>query len=537
MGLLNLFKGRAEGADGEGGRRPDGERIGRYVVLNEIGRGGMGRVYKATDGDGNIVAVKTLLAHMKSNYQVLARFLREATIIEKLDHPNICRFIECGEEGGTRFIVMEFVDGRNVRDLIRKGDIDVARAVRIARQTCSALSHAHERQVIHRDMKPENILVTADDVCKVTDFGIARDFDEDDIRLTMPNMVIGSPSYMSPEQKKDTSQADHRSDIYGVGVTLYEMLSGEFPSGLLRLDLIPEDLRAIVSKAIAFNPDERYDTAAAMLEDLAGYASEGAATEDQKCLDKIRENDQLRQFMIEVLYPESVPSVAGAEIARYYRPAAGVGGNYYDFTAPDDLHAGILVGNVCEVPDARSAIFLSMVRSTFRICAAETVSPAEALRRTNAVVAREQLDYFAVFSYAVYDAASRRLTTASAGYRPAMVLQAADGQLVDLHAEGIGVGIASDTRYDEESIQLAYGDLVVMCSSGVADLRNQRGEEFGEDRIRQFIRRHATATTSLLPKILEQELAAFSQGVAQTDDLTAVFLRVLPASDGKAVRD
>ncbi len=252
----------------------------RYELLGHIARGGMADVYEARDTLlGRRVAVKVLHSQFSSDEAFVKRFRREAQAAANLSHPNIVGIYDWGQEGSTYFIVMELIEGRSLRDVLRaEGPLLPRRAVEISAEVAAALSVAHRSGLVHRDIKPGNMLLTSDGTVKVTDFGIARAWD-DSSELTKTGAVIGTATYFSPEQAQGTP-ADERSDIYALGVVMYEMLTGRPPfsgdspvavayqhvSSLAAQPSIdnpdvPPELDAIVMRAIDKNPDARYQTA------------------------------------------------------------------------------------------------------------------------------------------------------------------------------------------------------------------------------------------------------------------------------------
>src|SRR5690554_1661709 len=231
------------------------------------------------------VAVKVLRPQYSSDKEFVTRFHREAQAAASLSHPNVVNIYDVGQDNEIHYIVMEYIVGKNLKGLIRKeAPFSINRSLRIALQICEALHHAHENNIIHRDIKPHNILLTAEGRVKVTDFGIARAIS--DAGFTQTGVVMGSVQYFSPEQAKGISVGP-QSDLYALGCVLYEMLTGEVPFNgespisialkhiqenpysveKLRPDL-PQEVTRLINKALAKNLDERYPSARAMLKDL-----------------------------------------------------------------------------------------------------------------------------------------------------------------------------------------------------------------------------------------------------------------------------
>jgi len=208
---------------------PDQE-IGPYRIVSQVGRGGMATVFKAYHAAlDRFVAIKVPVADFQSNPDVLARFKREVKIIAKLDHPNIIPIYDVSEFDGTPFLVMRFVEGRTLREFLSqyKKAVSLNAIMTILRAVTGALAFAHQKQVLHRDVKPSNIMLANDGSVYLMDFGLARIVAEADLTLSK-DVVIGTPYYISPEQAKG-EPLDERTDLYSLGVVLYELLAGRVP--------------------------------------------------------------------------------------------------------------------------------------------------------------------------------------------------------------------------------------------------------------------------------------------------------------------
>lgn len=259
----------------------------RYLLISNIGQGGMADVYKAIDTILNReVAVKVLRGELSHDPMTLLRFQREASAASKLSHPNVVDVYDVGESDGRHYIVMEYVRGRTLKQLIaQRGALNLDEAIDIMMQLTSAISLAHEKHIIHRDIKPQNILVKDDGTVKITDFGIA--IAHDSIQLTQNHTVMGSAHYLAPETTKGEALTS-AVDIYALGIVFYELLSGKVPfNGTNPTEIavkhlrekmpyirdfnptIPQSVENVILKATAKRVDQRYQSVDEMIDDLA----------------------------------------------------------------------------------------------------------------------------------------------------------------------------------------------------------------------------------------------------------------------------
>src|SRR5216684_1504770 len=273
-----------------------GQTLGNYKILQKLGAGGQGTVYKATDQKlGRTVVVKVLPAELTVKEANLKRFEREARLASSLDHPNICTIFDLDEAGGLHFITMQYVEGRNVRQLVNGRPLELESALRIAVQVTDALAVAHARGIIHRDIKSGNVMVTESGQVKVLDFGLAKLLDESEAQtsgihrteLTEVGVPYGTATYAAPEQARG-DRIDARADIFSTGVLLYEMLTGTWPfRGKTAIDVrhavvhddpiplsearpdpVPPRLQQILDRALKKSPRDRYQQISQFRDDL-----------------------------------------------------------------------------------------------------------------------------------------------------------------------------------------------------------------------------------------------------------------------------
>jgi serine/threonine-protein kinase len=294
-----------------------GARIGKYRIVAHIATGGMGTVYKALDEElQRTVALKVLSPDLASNEILVKRFKREAIHAARLSHRNIVTLFECGQADGLHYLAMEYIEGIDLSEYIRrKGMLEPEEARRILIQACKALEHAYEQGITHRDIKPSNFLLANDEGrcrVKLTDLGLARTINDEDFRVTRAGTTVGTVDYMAPEQARDSSLADIRSDIYSLGCTFYQMLAGQppFAEGGIgervykHIAADPPDIRTlnptvsaslwtVLRRMLAKHPDDRFQTPTELIDALRSVAEPDAnAVQSQATTDMDSDFDQ-----------------------------------------------------------------------------------------------------------------------------------------------------------------------------------------------------------------------------------------------------
>jgi len=281
MRIMPTYPAASQPAAGAG----EGRRIGKYIVKRELGRGGMGAVYLAEQpGLGREVAIKELVPSAAADPTALKRFLQEAQVMARTSHPNLVQVHDLEQIGGANFIVLEFVRGKSLRDWLNRGEIPLPQVFAVMHGVLQALDYAHRHAIVHRDMKPENVLLSDEGQVKVADFGIAR-LTDDSIApgqtATKTGTTVGTPQYMSPEQVA-SSKVDGRSDLYSAGIMFYELIVGQPPFTASEADgpftLMAKHVQAppkppsvhkpgldmrleeVILKALSKRPEDRYQS-------------------------------------------------------------------------------------------------------------------------------------------------------------------------------------------------------------------------------------------------------------------------------------
>lgn len=305
--------------------------LGDFELRKKLGQGGMGTVYLGHQISlDRVCAVKVLSKEMAAKPGFVERFIREARSMAKIDHPNVVSCYAVGEFKGHHYVAMELMDGKSMQDWIDQlGKLPVPDAVLVTLVAAEALHHAHELNMIHRDIKPDNLLVTKKGVVKVSDMGLAKAVDDVDMSLTQSGTGLGTPHYMPPEQARNAKHVDRRCDIYALGCTLYHFVTGKLPfAGESIVELItnkekgrftpahqvnnevPERLSLMIDKAMAHDPKHRYQTCADLIKDLESLNIAGEALSFIDSPDRV------------VTRRSSTPTMAGGAKTMGSMPAA-----------------------------------------------------------------------------------------------------------------------------------------------------------------------------------------------------------------------
>jgi len=321
-------------------------QLGDFRLSKKLGQGGMGEVYLANQVSlDRKVALKVLSKELAKRKNFVDRFLREARSMAKLDHPYVVKVYGAGSDKGLNFVAIEYIDGKSMQDWIDKEKkLSIGDAVHVILRCSDALKEAHDQTLIHRDIKPDNILVTSKGVVKVADFGLAKALSDEDMSMTASGTGLGTPLFMPPEQARDAKTVDHRTDIYALGVTLYYFVTGQLPfTGANLVELIqakesgrfepakkvnpdvPEKLDLIIHKMMAKEQKHRYSTCDEIINDLdalglenpaLSFIGEGAATTATRKVEKKRKPTAARIPAGEVNSAEDAQRKRAEEIAK-----------------------------------------------------------------------------------------------------------------------------------------------------------------------------------------------------------------------------
>jgi len=327
---------------------PD-DMVGNYRIEKLIGRGGMATVYKTVDVvNQRMVAVKVLKQKFSSSLKALARFDREFLALESLNHPNIVRVLDKGIEEGVNYFVLEYVDGASLSRLLRYKKLTLNTRAQILLQVASALDYAHRRGIVHRDVKPDNVLINRTGRAKLADFGIAQ-ITQSALPLTsitVTSSFMGTADYMAPEQRVDAGSVDHRADIYAFGVMLYETFTGKLPLGNFPLpsQLNPQlgkRMDGIILRAMRQNPEERYQSMSELAGDLKKELSASGLSKLKARLALMLETKSWKKLIS--ARAVGAVSMLAAIVAGIFWLFSTLGGPYPPGTGPKPDDEGVFI--------------------------------------------------------------------------------------------------------------------------------------------------------------------------------------------------
>jgi serine/threonine protein kinase len=341
-------------------------QVGPYKIDCLLNKGGMGVLYLGSHPETKaLMAIKVLSPELVTSSEMKEQFLKEAHIIGITDHPNIVKLYGQGQWEGGLFLAMEFIRGVSLRQFIAQQSLSLKRSIDIILKVAYALCHLHSHNVIHGDIKPENILITEDGEVKIIDFGIARLKEEIKPLSLRASKLIGTPNYMSPERKEDPSQLSFSSDIYSLGIIAYELAMGKLSYGVIHLSLLPKRLKIIIEKMLAVSVSERYSDSVNFIADLSHYLKSGGLERDKPGSDQLKEVLETLQKTSSRLSASDLPAWPHLKIglAKYKGPTLST--NFYDFfKLPDNSYLALIAEPVESQVD--SSIYMGYFRGVIR---------------------------------------------------------------------------------------------------------------------------------------------------------------------------
>ena len=378
------------------------DAVGPYKIESLLETGGMSSVYLGTDPNSQkTVTIKTLLPKFLNNQEVVKRFMNEAEIISKTDHKNVVSLYGHGKWEGGMYIALEFIEGQSLRQHIQQTPISLKRALEMILEISYALCHLHTHGIIHRDLKLENILVTKEGNIKVIDFGIAQLLSEQDGKAPQYR-IIGTPIYMSPEQRDNPESVSYPSDIYSLGIIAYELILGKLSHGKIHLSLMPKGLQKILSKALQPNPSDRYQDVVDFISAISDYMNSAMLEKEKKNSDHLGETVDNIEKSLSALLPSSPPDWPNCECAFvcYQNPKSSR--IFYDFIELNDGSYGVLMGHPSD-KTAESMLYIGLIKGLIKGVLSSIENENLFLETLSRALREMSLDTYIPFAYLRFD--------------------------------------------------------------------------------------------------------------------------------------
>ncbi len=379
------------------------QKIGPYKIETLLEKGGMSIVYLGTHPETHEpTSIKVLSPKFVSHPDIVERFLKEAEIIALADHPNIVKLYGHGQWEEGLYIAMEFIPGISLRQYILQVPISLKRALEIIIDIAYALCHLHAHGVIHRDLKPENILVTESGAIKVIDFGIAQLLTETSPAATSQQRVIGTPIYMSPEQRENPESVSFPSDVYSLGIIAYELILGKLSHGQIHLSLMPKGMQKILVKALQPNSQDRYQDVVDFIAAVSAYLNSETFEKDKVVKDHLSEISESLRRTQTLMHTDKPPQWPGLDIQISVFSSQVISGLYQDFF---ELQPGryAIVYAESSLKGTEGMFFCSIFRGMIKGIYKSTQDLVELAQILNQNLFQDGLDRNFNFNYLVID--------------------------------------------------------------------------------------------------------------------------------------
>lgn len=392
-------------------------QIGPYKIESLLNKGGMSLLYLGTHPDSKEpITIKVLSPRFVSHPEITRRFLKEAEIIAMADHPNIIKLFGYGEWEGGLYIAMEFIEGMSLRQYLLQSSLTLKRALEITLEIAYALCHLHTHGVIHRDLKPENILLTDEGRVKVIDFGIAQLIDkQEEDGVSQQGRLIGTPVYMSPEQRKDPASVSYPSDIYSLGIITYELVLGKLSHGQLHLSLMPKGLQKILSKTLQPEIVNRYQDIVDFISDLTAYLYSAELQKEKKAGDRTHEfYEKIKDMQSRFIF-SPIPVFPNLKIGLALHQPQDLSSIYYDFFQFSESSFAVLFAEP-SIQEGEGIIISAMLKGLLKGGISNAKDPVEFIKSLNFTLNEIQKKLLVPLCYLIFDLKENQLSYLSCSY-------------------------------------------------------------------------------------------------------------------------
>lgn len=459
--------------------------IGPYKIENLLEKGGMSLLYLGIHPETKEpTTIKVLLPRFLSHPDVVQRFLNESEIIAMTDHPNIIKLYGHGEWENGLYIAMEFVQGISLRQALLQSPISLKRSLEIIIDIAYALCHLHTHGVIHRDLKPENILLTDSGEVKVIDFGIAQLLTEKSTTESPASQrLIGTPIYMSPEQRENPESVSYPSDIYSLGIIFYELVLGKLSHGQIHLSLMPKGLQKILTKTLQPRPQDRYHDIVDFITDVSAYLNSTNLDKEKKVGDQLSEISENLRNVQEILVSSGPPNWPQIEIGMNSLKGINIFGIYYDFLNFADGTFGVIIVE-SSAKGAEGIIYTAMIKGMIQTLVKQTNHPIELAKTLNQFLINDKIDDIFAFSFLALNPKENKADYLSCGYTNLWKISGLTKKVVQIKNKNIALGIDPDAEFTEISSSWEIDDCLII-GSYIANIEEENSEDFFESTIQE----------------------------------------------------
>ncbi len=442
--------------------------IGPYKVESMYSQGGMSLLYLGLDlKTKKPVIIKVLSPSYINHPEAVERFLKEAKVIALTNHPNIVKLYGQGEWEKGLYIAMELVHGVSLKQFIMQHSLSMRRAIEIVLQVAYALLHLHSHGVIHRDLKPENIMIDEEGEVKVIDFGIAQMHEDEKEKVS--SRFLGTPNYTSPEQKEDPASVTFATDIYSLGVILYELVLGKLSYGIINLTSLPKGLKKIAAKALAVSVQERYQNISDFIHDMTQYMNSGELDKERPGIDQVREFQERIQKANFNLSPAQLPTWPQIDLGIAKGRGMQQLGLYYDlFRLPDNTFLVII--SCAKSEEIEAAISIAGLRGNIKTLLAsppKKFNPLSFVQELNRLVIEDEMKEKFALAFVLLNPLQDQTTYISCGLGDLWHVPQGQQAPRKLSSENDLLGTSLTTEFSEASDNWNPGDLLVLHTLAV----------------------------------------------------------------------
>lgn len=443
---------------------PVPKSIGPYSIESLLEHGGMSVLYLGTHPETKEpTTIKVLSEKFLSQPDIVERFLKEAEIIALADHPNIVKLYGHGKWEGGLYIAMEFIQGISLRQYLLQTPLSLKRALEVTLDISYALCHLHTHGIIHRDLKPENILINENGTVKVIDFGIAQMLTENQGQ-DEGKRLIGTPVYMSPEQRNNPSELSYPSDIYSLGIITYELVLGRLSHGQVHLSLMPKGLQKILAHALQPRPEDRYQDIVDYITAITGYLNSSHIDKEKKATDQISEFTESFRFDDTALSPSRIPDWGDVELSLLRTKPQKIIGSIREYhTQKDGSHAWM--AGESSVKGAEGIIYAAVVRGMIKTLWNDQRDGESVVSALNELLVNDTMDQIFSMSYITLNTKEHSFQFIQSGTAQVWFLQKKAGEPVNYELiEGTSppLGLSLNSEYKMTTHAWMPGDIILL---------------------------------------------------------------------------